>query len=292
MKQPDERFSEIRIESTNHCEYRCFICPREQMTRPQGFLALDDLAIVLDRVGDFRGRVDLHGFGEPLLDDGLVEKIRLVSKRWPAAVVRIFSTLGVDRPPNLFEDLPAAGLDHIEVSLYGADPIGYRRIHGVDRFHLAVRNLENLCRAKRDIGADTVIVVREFPSHASIGLGKDELIQRRALTDRFLSWGVDMIRHRDLHNYGNGRRFVVPQQDRICSVVAGYRSRILKISWELDVISCPFDFDGSVVFGNLRDQELNEILGGDAYRQFIQDHINGTVDRYPACRSCERCFQP
>ena len=87
-------YDEVRIENTNHCGYKCFFCPREELSRAKGYMSLSDLDLVLDRVDDHRGQVDLHGFGEPLLDTLLPEKVRKVSSKWPEAKTRIISTLG------------------------------------------------------------------------------------------------------------------------------------------------------------------------------------------------------
>ena len=62
----------------------------------------------------------------------------------PALLTRIFSTLGVQVKSGFWETLPAAGLDHIEISLYGWDRESYITFHGVDRFDLAMQNLAYL----------------------------------------------------------------------------------------------------------------------------------------------------
>src|SRR5437762_1537128 len=88
-------FEQIRIENTAHCSYHCFFCPREKLTREKGFMPVEDFELVLSRIGDHNGRVDLHGFGEPLLDRFLTKKVHILKKKWPNAVPSIYTTLGV-----------------------------------------------------------------------------------------------------------------------------------------------------------------------------------------------------
>jgi molybdenum cofactor biosynthesis enzyme MoaA len=76
--------TEIRIESTNYCGYKCVFCPREKMTREQGVMSVDDFILVLRRIkelyGDYSEQIHLHGYGESLLDKGLPEKSLLLER--------------------------------------------------------------------------------------------------------------------------------------------------------------------------------------------------------------------
>jgi|SRR5579885_1836942 MoaA/NifB/PqqE/SkfB family radical SAM enzyme len=285
------KFSEIRIENTNRCGYRCFFCPRQEQTRAQGIMPLADLALVLDRVGEHEGLVDLHGFGEPLLDRQLHDKISLVASRWPRAQPRFYSTLGVKVPPGYFERLIEAGLKHIEVSFYGFDAESYRDAHGSGSYELARENLMSLAAARRASSGAAQVVVRAFPRHDAVkqpGATVERMEQfRRWLT----SLDIVVLRERDLHNYGLGRRYNTAGRLEPCSVVWGFRRRVLQVTWDLHVIPCCFDFNADIKLGNLRAQSLEEVFAGPAYQGFIQSHIDDQLDDYPVCKACERCYR-
>lgn len=283
-------FSEVRIENTNRCGYKCFFCPRDQHTRAQGFMPLEDLALVLERVGSHRGRVDLHGFGEPLLDRQLPDKVALVRERWPEAEARIYSTLGAKVAPEELERLVANGLRQVEVSFYGFDAETYREVHAVNGFRMARQNLETLCRLQTKYPDTFEVVVRAFPTHPDVKApGNPEEIAefRRWLADL----GVETVRQRSLHNYGNGRGYNPVDTTTPCSVAWGFRRRVLQVTWDLDVIPCCFDFNATIRFGNLRHQTLAEILRGTSYERFVDDHLADRLEGYPVCRGCERCLQ-
>ncbi|MCB1058467.1 MAG: SPASM domain-containing protein [Acidobacteria bacterium] len=283
-------FSEIRIENTNRCGYKCFFCPRDLHTRDQGFMSLDDLALVLDRVGEHRGRVDLHGFGEPLLDRQLADKVALVRERWPASEPRIYSTLGARMKPGELEQLVVNGLRQVEVSFYGFDAETYRQVHAVNGFEMAKSNLEELCRLQAAYPGRFEVVVRAFPTHPDVEAPGDP-----AEVAAFRAWledlGIETVRERALHNYGNGRTYNPVDTAIPCSVTWGYRRRILQVTWDLHVIPCCFDFNAEVRFGNLRNQTLEEILHGEPYERFLDDHVHGRLEKYPVCQGCERCHQ-
>jgi MoaA/NifB/PqqE/SkfB family radical SAM enzyme len=284
-------FEEVRIENTNRCHYHCFFCPREKLTREQGFMPVEDLALVLDRIGEHAGGVDLHGFGEPLLDRALARKLELVRSRWPEARPRIFSTLGVRVKPGYFQELVDAGLRSIEVSFYGFDRETYQQVHQADLYDLARGNLIALCETRHAVGERLEVIVRAFPSHP-------EVRQPGANAERiqeFCSWldslGVTVYRERDLHNYGSGRTYNSVQEQLPCSVAWGFRRRVLQVTWDLFVIPCCFDSNAEVKLGNLRSQTLPEIFQSDFYRDFIQSHLENRLEDYPVCQACDRCHK-
>lgn len=285
------RFSEIRIENTNRCGYHCFFCPRDELTREQGFMPLEDLSLILDRVGTHSELVDLHGFGEPLLDKLLPEKIALIAARWPSAEPRFYSTLGVKVAPDYFTRLAEAGLRHVEVSFYGFDAPSYREAHGADRYEVARENLTRLCEAQRASGGRLNVVVRAFPKHDTIrqpGSTPERLAEFEHWLDDL---GVNVLRERDLHNYGGGREYNTAGRGTPCSVVWGYRRRVLQVTWDLWVLPCCFDFNAEVRFGNLRSQSLAEIFSAPAYTEFIARHVEDRLESYPVCLKCERCYR-
>lgn len=268
-------FREIRIENTNLCGHSCFFCPREKLTRPRGIMPVADFQLVLERVSaslpDFTGQVHLHGFGEPLLDRDLPEKIRRTREKWPNCWPWITSTLGVRVPESYLEALADAGLRLLKVSVYGRDRASYRKIHGVDLFDTAMANLEIL----RAAAARTGLSIDTKDAFADI----EERIGEVRPTNR----------KRLLHNYGQGRTYNPPGlgPDRVCSIVAGHRREILVVTWDLNVVPCSFDFDATVVFGNLRETTLEAVFDSPAHHAFIAAHRAGLGGRHAVCANCD-----
>lgn len=279
-------FEEIRIENTNLCGYRCHFCPREAMTRIKGIMPLADLAVVLERVGQHRGRVDLHGFGEPLLDPQLPERVRLVRGCWPESRPTVYSTLGVPVAGEYFDRLLGAGLGELEVSFYGHDADSYAAAHGVRRYELALANLERLAAAA-SAHPGFALVLRDPPRAVHAGQVSAEADPIAEFQKKWSQRGLRIV-GRELHNFGGGRRYN-PAGTAICSVVWGYRKRVLQVTWDLKVIPCCFDFNASISLGDLRLQSLGEIYSSSFYRAFIEAHIAGRLDDYAACAACERC---
>jgi MoaA/NifB/PqqE/SkfB family radical SAM enzyme len=279
-------YDEIRIENTNHCGYKCYFCPREELTRKKGFMPIEDLELIINRIEYYSGSVDLHGFGEPLLDTELPQKIKLIKSSWPQSKTRIISTLGLSLSDHFFKQIVDSGLDTLEVSFYGVDRETYKQSHGVDKFELVRSNLTLISNLIKESNAPLEIVIRDLPIIGSDNKARKEI-------DNWLSnLGVSRVSMHNMHNYGGGRDYNPPPKDGLCSVVWGYRKRILQITWDLNIIPCCFDSNSTIVFGSLRESSLSNIFQSDAYLEFIAAHNNNDLQHYPVCEKCERCFKP
>jgi MoaA/NifB/PqqE/SkfB family radical SAM enzyme len=280
-------FEEIRIENTNSCGYRCVMCPREKLTRSLGYMSVEDFELVLDRVGPKEEQVHLHGFGEPLLDRSLVQKIKRLKAKAPKSQSLIFSTLGVKIPD--IEALATSGLDQIIVSFYGFSRESYAKIHGFDGLDRVKTNLERLSAAIQEARSPLQICLKiPSPNFSTSALPVAMPPDMAAFCQWAENLNLDLGYWSRAHNYGNGRSFNKPDPDLLCPVVGGRRKNILNITWDLFVIPCCFDFNATIRFGNLRDQSLEEIFSGPEYQRFVIAHRSGAADDYPVCATCEK----
>lgn len=284
-------FNEVRIENTNHCGYSCYFCPREKLTRKKGYMDLNTFSKVLVEIDWEPEKVDLHGFGEPLLDKNICTKISLARDKWPDANIRIYSTLGISITEQKLNDILRCGLSELQISFYGTDGESYSFNHGVDNFNLAKKNIENLSSLNNSINGHTKLIVRDFPTHDTIkhGYQSDQTVAsfKRWLTEI----GIHEIKSRKLHNFGSGRSYN-PSLKRTCSITWGYRKRVLQVTWDLTVIPCCFDFDASIRFGSLHNNTLQEIFNSKDYLKFIDAHLRNDLEKYPVCQRCEKCDIP
>jgi len=284
---PVPAFKEIHVENTNSCGYKCVMCPRESLERRIGFMPLDDFSLVLDRVSFFSGVFHLHGFGEPLLDRKLVEKVELLKLRSPASSAAIFSTLGVRVAEDYFDRLLEAGLGAIVVSLYGFTREDYRKIHGFDGFRLMQQNLQLLAQTMR-LHRNFIAILKIPATQLTSKLPVAEPPEKTALCEWALQQGFQVKPWFYLHNYSDGRSYNVPNAERLCPVISGKRKEILNITWDLHVIPCCYDFNATIRFGNLRHQSVEEIFSSSEYLAFVQAHQRGELEAYPACQNCEK----
>ncbi len=68
---------EVRIETTNLCNAKCIMCPRDELTRPKASMSYEHCKNLIDQADTLGAElISLFGYGEPLIDTSLGAKIR------------------------------------------------------------------------------------------------------------------------------------------------------------------------------------------------------------------------
>lgn len=280
------QFDQIRIENTNACGYHCQMCPREKLTRSIGHMSLKDFEHLIAKFPGYQGQFHLHGYGEPLLDRLLGEKLTSLKALLPKSSAHLISTLGVRVKDDYFETLLAAGLDTFMISLYGYTPKTYKELHGFDGYERVRHNLRLLSKAKAAHPKHKAYVklMHEGISSSLPVAGEKPRLEFEAFL-RTLDFDIGYLPN--LHNYGDGRNYNEPST-KPCPVLSGDRQRNLQITWDLNVVPCCFDYNSSIIFGNLRTQTLEEIFNSPPYLQFLLSHKITNGNDFAICRTCER----
>lgn len=263
----------LKIETTNACQAKCVYCPRDEMTRKIGIMELPLFQkIVDDAVAMGIPSLHVQNYGEPLLDKGLVEKVRYAKQRGMPHVT--FFTNGALLEEEISRQLIDAGLDEINVSL---DP-GTKEMHDRIRLHLfhddIVRNLETLIRVRRELQAPRPKVTIASVIHAE---------NRGAIDDFIARWspGVDEMHFQDEHTWGHATEELTRRTAYPCLRLW----LTLTVLWDGRVSMCCVDFDGQYVLGNVRQHRLQEIWNNEAYRTLRQEHLLRLEDN-PLCSHC------
>jgi radical SAM protein with 4Fe4S-binding SPASM domain len=277
-------FEEVRIENTNACGYRCYMCPREKQTRKIGFMTVEDFNLALSKLPSSIKRMHLHGYGEPLLDPTLNQKVQKASVL--GYQTYIFSTLGLELCDEKIDDLITSGLSYLRVSLYGFDENSYKKIHGTNKLELVLKNLGKLKHRMEKVNSNLDILIQLTPEKEMLRLGLD-LNLIKAFLNKIKSFGFPTSANEDWHNYGDGRAFQKPT-DKICPVVSGNRKKILQITYNLDVIPCCFDYDATIKLGNLKKQSLEDIFSSPEYDKFVLSQLMNDFSSMAVCRGCEK----
>jgi hypothetical protein len=143
--------SQILIENTNCCNAQCVMCPRDTLTRKRGFMEFALFEKIMTELSGARRKpvVHLHGFGEPLLDPLLPERIRL------AKACGIKQTYIVTNASLLFPEtarsLIDAGLDAMKISFYGTDEASYNATMRQLDFKVALQNIKDFMRIRKEL---------------------------------------------------------------------------------------------------------------------------------------------
>lgn len=291
------KFEEIRIENTNRCPLHCKTCPRKKMSRKKGRMSYAAFVDICGRISEYINYpsvkyFDVHGYGEPLIDKEIIEKIRYVKESYPNVMIRMVSTLYV-ATEILLEELIQSGLDEIVISHYGASDADYRLIHGVHNYHKARHNIEYLVRKNSELGHPLMIILEDL-NFSNVLTSEQEKARKQTLHNWQKTLEEYGVKIRDIsqpHNWGSAYQFMNVSPS-ICSIVSGFRSRVLQVTWNGDVIPCCFDYNADVVFGNLFSDDIETIFSSETYKHFILCHAQDELEEFAPCRACQRCIIP
>jgi radical SAM protein with 4Fe4S-binding SPASM domain len=266
---------EVRIENTNKCNSRCTVCPRDKMTRPLATMQQGHFCYLIEQAYRLKAHsVGIFGFGEPLLDSGIVEKVNYASRRGlETHITTNASLLDFD----LSEQLLDAGLTHIRFSIHAINPKLYGNVHrGLNWFDVT-KNMCNFVDLNKKLGKPCTTHITCIPQHGE------------SVEDIREMWEplVDYLEIWKPHNWGGKKEYRKGEPIRSC-----YRpfSGPLQIQADGNVIPCCFLTDGEVILGNTYNHTIKEILQGDAYQKLQRNHKTKELECLP-CENCDQRFE-
>ena len=146
----------IFIETLTACNLRCSYCPNSVFDR--GLIKNNqemDLALFYNIINELNelnwvGEIQPHSYGEPLLDNRIVELCTYIKQKLPSSKINIFSN-GELFNIDIYKKLVRAGVDifsvtqHLEKEAAGTlEVIEYRKKNGDDHVILNYNKLKNI----------------------------------------------------------------------------------------------------------------------------------------------------
>lgn len=275
--------SEILIENTNGCNAQCVMCPRETLTRQRGFMEFGLFEKIIREVSGASRTpvVHLHGFGEPLLDESLPERIKL------AKACGIRKTYLVTNASLLFPETSRkiidAGLDTMKISFYGTDETSYqatmRRLDYKTTFH----NIREFVRIRKELKKRTPkLILQYLPQEANEARTEEFRSLWRSVLDKKAG---DRLNSSTLHNYGGGRAYN-RVGEKIVSVCF-YPWTALSVLWDGKAVTCCMDYNGVQEVGDLNTQSVREIWNGPVLSAIRTNFGKLDYSGFPTCQSCD-----
>jgi radical SAM protein with 4Fe4S-binding SPASM domain len=265
----------VRVETTNHCQADCSFCPRSTIGRAKGFMKQDLFEKVVAECAAGGCRLmHLHGFGEPLLDKQLPDRIRMC-KDAGIPRTKIFSN-GDLLSGEMAERLLNCGLDEIKISIDGADSQEFNLLRvGLD-YDRVMDNVKAF-RAMRDktkVLKPTIVAATCQTSN-------------RKKTQTLLQGVVDHIDYSPLHNWGGALGKLTNERVRKpCDRLW----RTLTVLVNGDVALCCQDYRGQEILGNVANETIESIWNSQRYRELRQLHRNSEQQQIAVCKDCVKCF--
>jgi MoaA/NifB/PqqE/SkfB family radical SAM enzyme len=272
--------NEIRVETTTKCNYNCIICPRDRFLRKKETMTLEKFRMLFDKIISETPQYDtvtFSGFGEPLLDPTLNEKIRYVKqKNFNVLILSNGSLLTVHR----FKELESLGVNSIRISLYGMSPSSYSLVHGLSdttKFEKIMHAITQIAKIKK-----TTRIILTY--NVIDGVNSED-------TEKWIEYWedrVDLIEVWKPHNWVDGRNCRVVQEEKLNSCGRPWTTP-LQVQVDGTVNMCCFDYNGKLLLGDLNTQSLHKIFSSKNYKKIEYCHTTG--DFASSNLICENCDQ-
>lgn len=276
------RHPEVRYEVTDHCNAECIMCPRDnhKLGREHGVMSFEKYQRSIEEVSLLGCKqVVLTGFGEPLVDKTLEQKVQYAKdKGMRTYIISNASLLNAQRAEGLIQ----AGLDELRVSFYGMRKETYETVMVGLNFDTTMKNLSEFLDIRNRLGSKRPRLELSWlvlPENE----GDTELFKEHwePLADAIEIWKP--------HNFGDGRSYRQRYQDVAIKNTCGRpENGPLQIQWNGEVIPCCYDYNNQIILGNAFEQPVLDILNAEKYRLLRISHKEKKFELFPYCAQCDQ----
>ena len=268
---------EIRIETVNSCNSECTICPRDKMTRPKTRMGMEHFKELVYQAANLGAKqVSPFGFGEPLLDMDIVDKVQFITDmQMDSFITTNASLLGITKAFNLI----GAGLTHIRFSVHGTGD-KYEEVHRGLKWGTTRGNIMTFMKANDKKDHPVKVDISFIP----MGLYTDADIQTV-----ICGWehaGVDGIEVWRPHSWVNAKSFRKKASKRLKTCGRPARGPI-QINADGKMMVCCFDFNATMTVGDTYKDSIRDILKGKRFNEIRAQHESGDL-RGLICETCDQ----
>lgn len=278
----------LRIELTNLCNTSCIMCPRDKLTRPQGVMSNEVFErAVKQALALGVGKILFSGFGEPLIDANIIERIKY-AKKSGISLVHLFSNASL-MTEKIAAGLANSGLDLLVISLDATEEKRFSGIKPGLNFNGVTSNIIFLLDYLNENN-------RHNPKVKVRLTGFENEIYDMWLLDQLRKKGAQVVSP-GLHSWSGqweGADFspVRLMQGKRWPCYLLWTSATLL--WDGSVSLCCKDFNCIYNFGNIKNEGLAEILQGAKLADIRRRHLERSFAGLKLCASCEsvQAIQP
>ncbi|MEX0785053.1 MAG: radical SAM protein [Dehalococcoidia bacterium] len=167
----------LTIEAANVCNLACPYCftGAGDVSRTRAHFPMPLYERLMDEMGGYLFQVELHNWGEPLLNKNIPDLIQIATDK--GVCTTISTNFSFPFSQERANALVASGLTQLGVSLDGASQETYEQYRVKGNFEQVLDNVRKINEAKRKLGSATPRLIWEFHvfehNHHEVELAKE-----------------------------------------------------------------------------------------------------------------------
>lgn len=249
-------FSIIEFNITGSCNRSCSFCPVSNpnlYTKTKDGLEIELFEKIVKDLKkiNYEGKILFSAFSEPLLHKGVEELIYIAKKHLPKCRLEMVSNGDLLTSKKLTK-LVEAGLSTINVSMYDGP-------HQIEYF--------NTIRKEAEVSEESIVLRRRYFENGNYGI---TISNRVGL--------VDSNEFRD----ENENPIVELPLKQTCF----YPFYMIVVDYNGDVLLCPHDWNKTLKFGNLKNENIFDIWKGKSLNN-IRNKLSKSDRNFGACKNCD-----
>ena len=275
----------ITVESTNLCNLRCPICPRENSNRGYGFVDFDLFADIARQASGRESVFYPQGFGEPFLHPRFPEMLALLNEAGVRCTDLITNATYLDEK-NCHAIIDAS-TTILTVSLDGADAEVYESVRPNASYEEVVRNILTLLRLRKERQAEFPILVLSVVGtpevQATMSAFREFWEPRLRDSDEIfvcspVTWAGDLRI--------SGREGAKGGADLPSRPPCRMLYKTIQVYYDGRVTPCCYDHACALEVGNAKEESIEEIWKGERLTRLRALHEAGRSGEIPLCRDC------
>lgn len=275
----------VVVENTNLCNSACVICPHSIMKRKQGVMGEELFKKIIDECANLSvANVNIHNFGEPLLDKNFVNKVKYAKSKGVPWVGT--STNGKLLSKSFSEEIITSGLDGINFSLDAYSKTAYEKIRIGLPFEKVIKNVKEFVRLRNKLSRGKPLVVVDFvETKFNQGESQKFIEEWKGLADK--------VNITTLHTWGGsfkgqaGEEKFHFQNSKVKRAPCRFLWTDMIINWDGRVSACCQDYEAKMVVGNAATQSLKDIWQGRVLNELRKKHLSGQMNNIKLCSKCD-----
>lgn len=272
----------IIIETTNFCNARCIMCPHPSMKRSQKIMTDTTFNKIISRIKSEKINPTafiLNGFGEPLIDTKLIQRIKFLKTNFPKTPIKFYSNFNLANS-KIIKNLLLSKLDEINISLNGYNRQNYQKVMKLD-YQKTLKNITCLINTKKILQSDLKIRI-------SMTLVK----YNEKTAKKFIKkWApqVDSVSVNKTHDY-NGSIKNINNKFKInfqkTAFPCKYIWDTITIDTDGQIVLCCLDYESQYNFGNINFSPILKSFYSPKFNIVRKQHLNFQSKNIKICRHC------